>query len=462
MQERWHRTTDANGSNGGRMQIQRRVALTIVWQSLILLLVACAPSAVTPRPGMADRVDSSPSSAIPNMATPGDAPAAATPSAAIATARVTVPVQLASPPVSTCLIGASPRIGATAPMPPDLTLGVVMTILADGRVLALGADSGAAGRAAIYNPGADRWTPTGPMGEARFAPDAVPLPDGRVLVVGGMTLASGASTVVETFDPSTLSFAPVAPLTDVLPSDRVRAVSLPGGIVLALTSRWARRYDATANTWTATGPKQTDAARDAERLRDGRILVLNADAPNVAGGPVAPGTHGSPGTGVAPAASVRPLAEIYDPGTDRWTVATPMSTPRVAAYSTTVLEDGRVLVIGGELGGTGELYDPVHDHWVPIAAMPGQRGFHAVAALPGGDALVVGGQVNGGTARSRVPDDLPRSMYRYDVARDTWYPWGELAVARWSPQIVALRADRLLVAGGSLETPSAELLSICK
>jgi hypothetical protein len=51
-------------------------------------------------------------------------------------------------------------------------------------------------------------------------------------------------------------------------------------------------------------------------------------------------------------------AELYDPGTGSWTATATMTVAR-AAHTATLLHDGRVLVAGGEGGGTSaELYDP--------------------------------------------------------------------------------------------------------
>ena len=65
-----------------------------------------------------------------------------------------------------------------------------------------------------------------------------------------------------------------------------------------------------------------------------------------------------------------------------WTTLAPMSFPRIY-FSTNVLQDGRVWLLGGEYTGpyfdaniapSGEVYDPVKDTWSPIAPYPNEVG----------------------------------------------------------------------------------------
>jgi hypothetical protein len=65
-----------------------------------------------------------------------------------------------------------------------------------------------------------------------------------------------------------------------------------------------------------------------------------------------------------------------------WTTTAPMSFPRIY-FSTNVLQDGRVWLLGGEYTGpyfdaniapSGEIYDPVKDTWSPIAPYPNEVG----------------------------------------------------------------------------------------
>jgi hypothetical protein len=65
-----------------------------------------------------------------------------------------------------------------------------------------------------------------------------------------------------------------------------------------------------------------------------------------------------------------------------WTTLAPMSFPRIY-FSTNILQDGRVWLLGGEYTGpyfdaniapSGEIYDPVKDTWSPMAPYPNEVG----------------------------------------------------------------------------------------
>ncbi len=81
--------------------------------------------------------------------------------------------------------------------------------LADGRLLAAGGSDGwaAVASAEIFDPATGAWSLTGSLAVPRVAP-AVRLPDGRVLIVGGL----GGSSTVERFDPATGAWTTSAPL----------------------------------------------------------------------------------------------------------------------------------------------------------------------------------------------------------------------------------------------------------
>ena len=119
-----------------------------------------------------------------------------------------------------------------------------------------------------------------------------------------------------------------------------------------------------------------------------------------------------------------------------WTPAATMAEPR-AFYSLTLLDDGRVLVAGGfvrtngigpPLGGHysagAEIYDPTSDTWSPTGQLATGRAGHAAVLLEDGRVLVAGGQTV--VAPGRPPVTL-NSAEIYDPATGAWTTTGSMS-----------------------------------
>lgn len=118
-------------------------------------------------------------------------------------------------------------------------------VLSDGRVLAIGATIDTTGEgeylvqtvkgsAEIYDPATSAWTPTGDMVGARVYFSALTsLPDGRALASGGMGQGDGAELqmfTTEIYDPDTNAWTPGPNLSE--PRYGHSATALPDGSVL--------------------------------------------------------------------------------------------------------------------------------------------------------------------------------------------------------------------------------------
>ncbi|QBS44353.1 kelch repeat-containing protein [Nocardia sp. CS682] len=239
------------------------------------------------------------------------------------------------------------------------------TVLADGRVLVAGGLAGTAlkttNAAELYDPVADSWAPTGSMTDPRNAHRAVLLADGRVLVVGGAIRVDNYNVAplafCEVYDPETGKWTPTGSMA--VPRTMHQAVLLPDGSVLVVggTSHgWVagpvfdKHSLATTERWYPITERWAPAAampfgRDrfhAVTLRSGQVLVF--------------GGGDEQSLNAAFTATAR-----YDPYADTWTSAAPMSYGRFD-FAATLLSDGRVLAAGGsssnDLPKLTELYTP--------------------------------------------------------------------------------------------------------
>ena len=155
-------------------------------------------------------------------------------------------------------------------------LGHTATLLSDGQVLATGGQWGN-GTAETYDPVSGTWSVTGPMNDNREVHDAAPLPDGRVLVAGGVGPAVGSPCFcrpklgsAEIFDPSTGEWTPTATMNAV--EGAVTAVALLDGRVLVFNGSGAEIFDPTTESWTVAA-SPPGARTMSTLLADGRVLA---------------------------------------------------------------------------------------------------------------------------------------------------------------------------------------------
>jgi hypothetical protein len=218
-------------------------------------------------------------------------------------------------------------------------------LLADGRVLLTGGGLPAIAEAEIYDPRSRAWTQIFPMRSSRRLHTVTLLHDGRVLIAGGLvccvvdgnTVSETATASAELFDPATGAFTPTGSMAvprglhqaTLLPDGRVL---LSGGVAFAPATPGPERaeiFDPATGTFSPAGDLRTSRSlHSAVLLTDGRVIVI--------GGVASLGDRSS----VA-------LTELYDPAANAWAPGpTLRQSPRGATV--TLLGNGKVLVHGGE------------------------------------------------------------------------------------------------------------------
>ncbi len=130
------------------------------------------------------------------------------------------------------------------------------------------------------DPASGTWTATGSLNTGRFLHTATLLPNGMVLVAGGLDSNFHSSASAELYDPASgtwtttgsLNTAPYEPTATLLPNGMVLVAG--GSDNSGNASATAELYDPASGTWTATGSLNTARAEHtATLLSNGMVLV---------------------------------------------------------------------------------------------------------------------------------------------------------------------------------------------
>jgi hypothetical protein len=269
--------------------------------------------------------------------------------------------------------------------------GVRHVDVGDGRILAIGgdatlSDNGFVGTVQVemYNPVTNTWTAKASLPAPRAEGDAILLRQGphagKVLYIGGANQAPGVG--FEQLEPA--------------------------GV---FGDCWL--YDVAVNTWTATGSLPGGdgiilplPSVNLVELNDGRVVVAGNvhKLDGFGAGPPFP-------AGSGPAASV--LVYAWDPFTGTWSALASLNEAR-QAHAVTLLNDGRILVVGGgpvfnfppPYRSTAEIYDPVDDTWTmfSLPALTDADGTNEKASREGGSVTTVTGASRNMASLAVLPD----------------------------------------------------------
>jgi hypothetical protein len=191
----------------------------------------------------------------------------------------------------------------------------------------------------------------------------------------------------------------------------------------------AELYDPVTRSFAVTGDLNTARAwQTASLLNNGQVLIAGGGAPS--------GTFGT----TIPLAS----AELYDPTTGGFTSTASMSTSR-SSHTATVLNNGKVLIIGGldsnsDVLSSAELFDPAAGTFAPTGSLNTGRYSHTATLLDNGMVLITGGFDSNG--------NLLSSAELYDPTAGTFSATGALNVARYLETATLLNNGQVLIAGG--------------
>jgi len=246
-------------------------------------------------------------------------------------------------------------------------------LLPNGQVLIAGGTNGNIGSngydlailksAELYDPSTGKFSATGRMTTQRMYSSAALLPNGKVLISGGLNFYrprlryATATATAELFDPTTGTWSSAGSM-NAMRSYHSSTV-LPNGKVLVVGSGTADLYDPLTNTWTATAPPASKyTGNPAVMLRNGKVLVASATT----------------------------NAELYDPATGTWSPTGNLASAHPGGM--VLLPNGKALIYGPS---TAELYDPLSNTWSATGGLINSRSGAPITLLQDGRALVTGG-----------------------------------------------------------------------
>jgi Galactose oxidase, central domain len=340
--------------------------------------------------------------------------------------------------------------GPTVGTPLEQRDDPLVLALDDGRVLFAGGidmlNEQALSNAELYSPSTSRFTMAAPsLNQARENSQLVPVSGVGALVVGGSDASRAPIGSSEVYLASNGNF--VAFENDllgprmghrvvVLPDGRVLVtggIAIAAGTPLASTALVQVQNDGTA-TVEAGPPMNVPRREHAAVVAIGIAVVIGGY--DVSG---------------SPTASIEALVPDSDgDGTPtEWTQISALRQPRADATAT-LLQDGTILVVGGAVdsartpAGDAEVYNPITRETTSYALGTARRR-HSATLLPDGRVLVVGGIGS---------DKMPLSSVELFVPGVGFVSERSLGTARASHVAVPLCDGTVLVVGGG---PGAEL-----
>lgn len=292
-------------------------------------------------------------------------------------------------------------------------------IVLDSKLYVFGGFSGAEiqalTRTDVYDPATDAWSsgPSLPEPITHLVPELV---DGRIWLVGGFygDHPGPATEIVYSYDLASAEWErgpslPVPTSSAVLVAAEGELHAIGGYLDRdrTTTEHWALP-SGSGSRWERRAPMRHARGHHAGAVVGGRIYVLGGQFQH----------------------DTNPLdldvCEIYDPQEDRWSDAAPLPQPRSHAETSTIVRNGRIVLLGGlnrgnrlRIRGLPDVssYDPATDRWTELAPLPvgligpGARVIGDKLYVTGGSDLLRPGAAQTGTlccsAAALDPPDQP-------------------------------------------------------
>jgi hypothetical protein len=274
------------------------------------------------------------------------------------------------------------------------------------------------------------------MLEPRSGHTATLLPDGEVLIAGGMRRNQDFYKSAELYDPATGKFQATGQMTlarvgQIAVLLRSGKVLIAGGWVGHGTTDSAELYDPATGKFSVIGKMTTRRGRpSATLLSNGDVLIAGGE------------DHDGPGATLA-------SAEVFRASTVQFQSTGSMHHARIS-HTATLLNDGRVLLTGGfasDVSATAEVYDPQSGTFSETGSLAAARCKHTAGLLPDGRVLIAGGSADRGWNANLNSAEV------YDPRTGKFTATANMNDSRFKlpDEAVQLASGKLLIAGGSKE-----------
>ncbi|TAG00462.1 MAG: hypothetical protein EAZ30_13025 [Betaproteobacteria bacterium] len=286
----------------------------------------------------------------------------------------------------------------------------------------------------------------GQLGEARARHSATLLPSGKLMLIGGVNQSTSTSyrSSIETFDPVT-GDATLEPAMATARADHT-ATLIPTGAVIAVGGRSSASAVTTTTAVARSAAEVSVGSASNCGVRFHSAIATLADGRVVISG------------GAENVSNQLVDTRIYDPTTNGCTTVAPMPSAR-RLHTLTLLPSGKLLAVGGFSSGFDNsptsdvfLFDPsagASGSWTTLPSLAVPRGRHTATLLPGGRVLVFGGTQTVAAAAARVE--------LFDPATNTWS--SQLAPnSRGVFRATTLLANGQLLLAGGAETVALDTL----
>jgi len=286
--------------------------------------------------------------------------------------------------------------------------------LPDGRLLVAGgivglSDDTGPRESTIFDPATESWSAGPLMSQGRYYPTTTTLADGRVIVQGGTTTCTTCiADLPEIYDPATNAWTTMAtsarkafkyyPHTYQLPDGRVLAAAQDDSAVIT------QALDLNTQLWTPIDSNIVDGHSSVMYL-PGKIMKSGKATADDQGHPSVATTY---------------VLDMTQPSPS-WQATASMQFPR-SYHNLTVLPDGSVLATGGSTTTdkanvsaavyNAELWSPTSQAWTTMSQAAIPREYHSTALLlPDATVLVAGGGRENGRSQPDPKDQQNAEIY---------------------------------------------------